>query len=84
MMNIASFVVLVTLFSSAIVVKCIEKQLIDVEDRCTTIAVGPGAGVDGPMATHTSDCSDCDFRVNKVRFNFVNAKFIFQLFFNIR
>jgi hypothetical protein len=21
---------------------------------------------DGPMATHTADCSDCDFRINKV------------------
>jgi hypothetical protein len=22
--------------------------------------------VDGPMTTHTADCSDCDFRINKV------------------
>lgn len=35
-------------------------------DRCTTMAVGAGAGSQGPMATHTSDCLDCDFRVNKV------------------
>eukprot|EP01041_Mallomonas_annulata_P001289 gene1289-2493_t len=35
-------------------------------DRCTTIAVGGKAGVNGPMVTHTADCSDCDFRVNKV------------------
>jgi hypothetical protein len=35
-------------------------------DRCSTIAVGPKAGVDGPMNTHTADCSDCDFRINKV------------------
>ena len=39
----------------------------DVEaDRCTTIVVGRGAGRDGPMLTHTADCSSCYFRVNKV------------------
>lgn len=35
-------------------------------DRCTTIAVGPRAGSEGSMATHTADCLDCDFRINKV------------------
>ncbi|CAM9296526.1 unnamed protein product, partial [Ectocarpus fasciculatus] len=36
-------------------------------DRCTTIAVGPGATVDGSsMNTYNADCSECDFRVNKV------------------
>eukprot|EP00607_Mallomonas_marina_P009286 CAMPEP_0182418534 /NCGR_PEP_ID=MMETSP1167-20130531/2939_1 /TAXON_ID=2988 /ORGANISM="Mallomonas Sp, Strain CCMP3275" /LENGTH=659 /DNA_ID=CAMNT_0024592781 /DNA_START=89 /DNA_END=2068 /DNA_ORIENTATION=- len=35
-------------------------------DRCTTIAVGRKAGVEGPMVTHTADCLDCDFRINKV------------------
>ncbi|KAJ1424538.1 hypothetical protein B484DRAFT_398269 [Ochromonadaceae sp. CCMP2298] len=35
-------------------------------DKCTTIIVGPKAGLEGPMTTHTADCSDCDFRVNKV------------------
>lgn len=35
-------------------------------DRCTTIIVGPKAAVGGPMTTHTADCSDCDFRLNKV------------------
>ncbi len=35
-------------------------------DKCTTIAVGPKAGSMGPMNTHTSDCSDCDFRISKV------------------
>ena len=35
-------------------------------DRCTTIIVGKKAGVSGPMNTHTADCSDCDFRINKV------------------
>ena len=35
-------------------------------DRCTTIIVGPKAGSAGPMTTHTADCSDCDFRLNKV------------------
>lgn len=35
-------------------------------DRCTTIIVGKNAGVGGPMTTHTADCSDCDFRINKV------------------
>lgn len=35
-------------------------------DKCTTIVVGASAGVTGPMNTHTADCSDCDFRINKV------------------
>jgi hypothetical protein len=35
-------------------------------DKCTSIAVGPKAGSEGPMNTHTSDCGDCDFRINKV------------------
>jgi hypothetical protein len=35
-------------------------------DRCTTIVVGPKASTNGPMCTHTADCSNCDFRLNKV------------------
>jgi len=35
-------------------------------DRCTTIALGAKAAVGGPIATHTADCSDCDFRISKV------------------
>lgn len=35
-------------------------------DRCTTIVVGPKAGIEGPMTTHTADCLNCDFRVAKV------------------
>ena len=35
-------------------------------DQCTTIIVGRKAGKHGPMTTHTADCLDCDFRVNKV------------------
>jgi dipeptidase len=36
-------------------------------DRCTSIAVGKDATVDGSvMNTHTADCEDCDWRVNKV------------------
>ena len=38
-------------------------------DKCTTIIVGKTAGTEGPMTTHTADCSDCDFRVSKVRKN---------------
>jgi dipeptidase len=37
------------------------------EDRCTAIAVGPKATADGgTMTTHTADCAECDWRVNKV------------------
>jgi hypothetical protein len=36
------------------------------KDRCTTIAVGPSAGIEGPMNTNTADCADCDFRLGKV------------------
>lgn len=42
------------------------KDMLNIEDRCTTIVVGPGAGTEGPMTTHTSDCSNCDFRISKV------------------
>jgi hypothetical protein len=35
-------------------------------DRCTTIIMGKTAGLGGPMTTHTADCSECDFRLNKV------------------
>lgn len=35
-------------------------------DKCTSIIVAKGAGVEGPMTTHTADCADCDFRINKV------------------
>lgn len=35
-------------------------------DRCTTIIVGPAASLGGPMTTHTADCAECDFRLNKV------------------
>ena len=36
-------------------------------DKCTAIAVTRGATVDGStMTTHSADCFDCDWRVNKV------------------
>lgn len=41
-------------------------KLYEIEDKCTTIAVGKKAGIEGPMASHTADCSNCDFRINKV------------------
>jgi len=35
--------------------------------KCTTIAVSKGASKAGaPMVTHTSDCAECDFRINKI------------------
>mmetsp|Transcript_27697 Transcript_27697/g.30243 ORF Transcript_27697/g.30243 Transcript_27697/m.30243 type:complete len:693 (-) Transcript_27697:307-2385(-) len=38
-----------------------------VQDKCTAILVGAKASTTGsPMTTHTSDCGDCDWRVNKV------------------
>lgn len=44
-----------------------QKSLADYEnDKCTTIIVGPKAGIEGPMTTHTADCADCDFRIGKV------------------
>eukprot|EP01038_Epipyxis_sp_PR26KG_P012679 gene12679-17000_t len=44
-----------------------DELLVNVEaDRCTTIVVGSKAGTQGAMNTHTADCSDCDFRINKV------------------
>ena len=45
----------------------VQQTLLDVEvDRCTTIVAGRTAGTQGPMVTHTADCSDCDFRIAKV------------------
>ncbi len=36
-------------------------------DKCTAIAVGKKASTTGsPMTTHTADCAECDWRVNKV------------------
>jgi dipeptidase len=41
-------------------------EIITDNDKCTTIIVGSKAGSEGPMTTHTADCSDCDFRISKV------------------
>eukprot|EP01040_Poterioochromonas_malhamensis_P010775 gene10773-11744_t len=51
--------------------KSLEKKVIDqrvyAKDRCTAIAVGGKASTTGsPMTTHTADCMECDWRVNKV------------------
>ncbi len=35
-------------------------------DKCTSIVVSKGASQEGPMTTHTADCANCDFRINKV------------------
>eukprot|EP01031_Cornospumella_fuschlensis_P034734 gene34734-42059_t len=36
-------------------------------DKCTAIAVSGGASTTGsPMTTHTADCAECDWRINKV------------------
>ncbi len=35
-------------------------------DHCTSIIVGPKASLGGSMTTHTSDCSNCDFRLSKI------------------
>lgn len=36
-------------------------------DKCTAIAAGPKATVDGStFNTHNADCAECDWRVNKV------------------
>jgi hypothetical protein len=48
------------------VLVALASQSIPEIDKCTTIVVGKKAGTDGPMTTHTADCSDCDFRVSKV------------------
>jgi len=41
-------------------------------DQCTAIAVSKGATSDGStMTTHTADCFDCDWRINKVCFLFL-------------
>ena len=37
-----------------------------ISERCTSIAVGRKASKDGStMATHTSDCAECDWRIAK-------------------
>lgn len=37
-------------------------------DKCTAIALagGKGSATGSPMTTHTGDCAECDWRVNKV------------------
>lgn len=62
---VAMKLLLAFLVACVVVVKAHEVIMPD-NDRCTTIIVGPGAGVDGVMTTHTADCADCDFRMNKV------------------
>ena len=52
--------IIVSAFTSDIDLSMVES------DKCTTMAVGKLAGIDGPMNTHTADCSNCDFRINKV------------------
>lgn len=38
-----------------------------VNDKCTAILVGRSATIDGStMTTHTADCAECDWRINKV------------------
>ena len=60
--------VLATSVSGSIVVTAQEKldTVVHPTDKCTSIVVAKGAGVEGPMTTHTADCADCDFRINKV------------------
>ena len=56
------------------------KPLADYEnDKCTTIVVGPKAGAQGTMTTHTADCADCDFRLGKVGLNFFLLRYIYGI-----
>lgn len=42
-------------------------EIITSYDKCTAMAVGKSASKTGsPMTTHTADCAECDWRVNKV------------------
>jgi hypothetical protein len=59
-------VVSAALFDVVNAVSSNSKSLSPPNDQCTTIIVGRKAGKHGPMATHTADCLDCDFRVNRV------------------
>jgi hypothetical protein len=57
------------LFASAASAAIDKSHMIPVfpdSDRCTTIIASKKAGTEGPMTSHTADCSNCDFRVNKV------------------
>ena len=37
-----------------------------ISERCTAIAAGRKATIDGStMTTHTADCADCDWRIAK-------------------
>lgn len=58
------YAILINADSTSIPYEEIGKNVVIAEDRCTTIVVGGKAGVDGPMTTHTSDCSNCDFRLD--------------------
>ena len=43
------------------------EQAVPMVDKCTAIIVGAKASATGsPMTTHTADCADCDWRMNKV------------------
>lgn len=44
-----------------------ENEMVVTRDRCTTIAIGKRATIDGStIATDTNDCHDCDWRFAKV------------------
>ena len=49
---------------------CVVRSSIEGEpetDKCTAMAVGNKGTIDGStFNTHTADCADCDWRVNKV------------------
>jgi len=61
-LNICILLLLVPVLVSALAQDSIAPR----NDQCTTMIVGRKAGKHGPMTTHTADCLDCDFRVNKV------------------
>ncbi len=67
----AILVVVIVIFTSAVIadskaeLKSYYKHA--PKDKCTSIAVTPGASLDGSaMTTHTNDCADCDFRIGVV------------------
>ena len=63
---LVAFAVIEANGGKAKMIKDYELDTMVAADKCTTMITGKTAGKHGPMTTHTADCADCDFRMNRM------------------